>query len=58
MRRPETPEGRSVRLLRVGEQVLRAQSNAPLSVAIGERLYGRIRPEHCQIVAGGAEGAG
>ncbi|HEX5077627.1 MAG TPA: ABC transporter ATP-binding protein [Geminicoccaceae bacterium] len=43
--------------LRVGEQVLRAQSNAPLSVAIGERLYGRIRPEHCQIVAGGAEAA-
>jgi iron(III) transport system ATP-binding protein len=37
----------------VGEQVLRAQSSAPLAVAVGERLYARIRPEHCQIVGGG-----
>jgi len=44
--------------LGVGEQTLRAQSSAPLPVAIGERLYGRIEPEHCQIVAGGTEVAG
>jgi iron(III) transport system ATP-binding protein len=44
--------------LGVGEQTLRAQSSAPLPVAIGERLYGRIAPEHCQIVAGGVEVAG
>jgi iron(III) transport system ATP-binding protein len=41
--------------LSVGTQVLRAQSNAPLPVAVGERLYARIQPEHCQIVAGGTE---
>ena len=41
--------------LGVGEQVLRAQSSAPLPVAVGERLYARIQPEHCQIVAGGME---
>jgi iron(III) transport system ATP-binding protein len=39
----------------VGEQVLRAQSSAPLAVAVGERLYARVQPEHCQIVARGAE---
>ena len=44
--------------LGVGEQTLRAQSSASLAVAIGERLYGRIEPEHCQIVAGGMEVAG
>ena len=42
----------------VGEQVLRAQSSASLPVAVGERLYGRIEPEHCQIVAGGMDVAG
>jgi iron(III) transport system ATP-binding protein len=36
----------------VGAQVLRVQSSAPLAVAVGERLYVRIQPEHCQIVAG------
>jgi iron(III) transport system ATP-binding protein len=41
--------------LGVGEQVLRAQSSAPLAVAVGERLYAHIPPEHCQIVAGGAD---
>jgi iron(III) transport system ATP-binding protein len=39
--------------LAVGEHVLRAQSSAPLAVAVGERLYARVQPEHCQIVAGG-----
>ena len=39
----------------VGAQVLRAQSSAPLPVAVGERLYARIEPEHCQIVAGGTD---
>jgi iron(III) transport system ATP-binding protein len=44
--------------LAVGAQVLRAQSSAPLPVAVGERLYARIQPEHCQIVAGGTDAAG
>ena len=44
--------------LAVGAQVLRAQSSASLPVAVGERLYARIQPEHCQIVAGGADAAG
>ncbi|MGH6916856.1 MAG: ABC transporter ATP-binding protein [Geminicoccaceae bacterium] len=39
--------------LQVGDQVLRAQSSAALACAVGERLYARIAPEHCQIVAGG-----
>jgi ABC-type Fe3+/spermidine/putrescine transport system ATPase subunit len=43
--------------LAVGAQVLRAQSSAPLPVAVGERLYARIQPEHCQIVAGGTDAA-
>jgi hypothetical protein len=42
----------------VGAQVLRAQSSAPLPVAVGERLYARIEAEHCQIVAGGTDVAG
>jgi iron(III) transport system ATP-binding protein len=41
--------------LRVGGQVLRAQSSATLEVAVGAPLYGQIRPEHCQIVAGGMD---
>jgi iron(III) transport system ATP-binding protein len=44
--------------LAVGAQVLRAQSSALLPVAVGERLYARIQPEHCQIVAGGTDAAG
>jgi len=42
----------------VGEQTLRVQSSASLAVAVGEQLYGRVQPEHCQIVAGGMEVAG
>jgi ABC-type Fe3+/spermidine/putrescine transport system ATPase subunit len=42
----------------VGEQTLRAQSSASLPVAVGERLYARIEPEHCQIVGGGMDVAG
>ena len=42
----------------VDAQVLRVQSSVPLAVAVGERLYVRIQPEHCQIVAGGTEAAG
>jgi iron(III) transport system ATP-binding protein len=42
----------------VGQQTLRAQSSASLPVAVGERLYARIEPEHCQIVGGGMDAAG
>jgi iron(III) transport system ATP-binding protein len=41
--------------LQVGDQVLRAQSSAVLPVTAGARLYARIAPEHCQIVAGGMD---
>jgi iron(III) transport system ATP-binding protein len=44
--------------LSVGAQTLRAQSSAALPIAVGEQLYARVQPEHCQIVAGGMEGAG
>jgi iron(III) transport system ATP-binding protein len=41
--------------LQVRDQVLRAQSSAVLPVTAGARLYARIAPEHCQIVAGGMD---
>jgi iron(III) transport system ATP-binding protein len=41
--------------LQVGDQVLRAQSSASMPAAAGTRLYARVEPEHCQIVAGGME---
>jgi iron(III) transport system ATP-binding protein len=44
--------------LTVGTQTLRAQSSASLPVAVGEQVYARVQPEHCQIVAGGMEGTG
>jgi hypothetical protein len=34
---------------------LRAQSSAALPATAGARVYARIAPEHCQIVAGGME---
>ncbi|HET6467064.1 MAG TPA: ABC transporter ATP-binding protein [Geminicoccaceae bacterium] len=43
--------------LSVGDQVLRAQAGASLAVEVGGRLYARVRPEHCRIVAGGTEDA-
>ncbi|HLT03111.1 MAG TPA: ABC transporter ATP-binding protein [Geminicoccaceae bacterium] len=39
--------------LGVGDQVLRAQASAPLALEVGQRLWARVEPEHCQIVAGG-----
>jgi iron(III) transport system ATP-binding protein len=41
--------------LHVGDQVLRAQSSAPLPARVGARVYGRVEPVHCQIVAGGMD---
>jgi ABC-type Fe3+/spermidine/putrescine transport system ATPase subunit len=41
--------------LHVGDQVLRAQSSASRSGKAGTRLYARVEPEHCQIVAGGID---
>jgi iron(III) transport system ATP-binding protein len=41
--------------LQAGDQVLRAQSSAALPARAGARVYARIAPEHCQIVAGGMD---
>ena len=45
--------------LNVGSQTIRAQHSHPINVAPGQRLFARIAPEHCLVVADSlADGAG
>jgi hypothetical protein len=37
--------------LDIGGQTLRAQRSFPLNATIGQRLYARVAPEHCLVVA-------
>ena len=45
--------------LDAGGHMLRAQRSLPLNATIGQRLYARVAPEHCLVVAdASADGAG
>jgi iron(III) transport system ATP-binding protein len=37
--------------LDVGSHTLRAQCSLPINATLGQRLYARIKPEHCLVVA-------
>ncbi len=38
--------------LKVADTELRAQSRLTLDAELGQRVYARVAPEHCRIVAG------